>query len=66
MAKRQEDAPDCTTAPAPQDRQAARMRSLPTAAREWLGARQRAWSRQYLEEFWIDAQTSPPFVDYTN
>ena len=58
MAKRHEDAPDRTTGPTSQDRQAARMRHSPTAAREWLATRQKAWSRQYLEEFWIDAVLS--------
>jgi hypothetical protein len=60
MAQRHEDAPDRTTGPTPQDRQAARLRRASTAAREWLAARQQAWPRRYLEEFWFDTQLSHP------
>ena len=57
MARRHEDAPDRTTGPAPQDRQAARIWRSPAAAREWLADRQGYWPPAYLEEFWIDASS---------
>jgi hypothetical protein len=56
MAKRHEDAPDRATGSTSQDRQSARVRKAPTAAREWLAARQQAWPRHYLQEFWLDAR----------
>src|SRR5271155_4940184 len=57
MARRHEDAPDRTTGPEPQDRQAALIWRAPAAAREWLADRQRYWPPAYLEEFWIDASS---------
>ena len=62
MSKRHEDAPDRATGPTPQDRQAARMRRSPPAARDWLAAHQQAWPRRYLEENWIDAELFHPIA----
>jgi hypothetical protein len=58
MAHRHKDAPDRTTGPSPQDRQAARIQRSPIAAREWLADRQQSWPHAYLQEFWIDVRST--------
>ena len=62
LAQRHEDAPDRATGPTSQDRQTARVRQAPTAACEWLTARQATWPRRYREDCWIDARLSHPIA----
>jgi hypothetical protein len=57
MTQRHEDAPDRTTGPSPQNRQAARIQRSPIAAREWLADRQQSWPCAYRREFWIDVRS---------